>query len=564
MLAALSIRDIVLIDTLDVAFLPGLTVLTGETGAGKSILLDALSLALGARGDGALVRHGAEQGQVTAVFDFAADHPAIALLHDNGLAGEGEMILRRTQGKDGRSRAFINDQPVGVGLLREIGATLVEVHGQHDDRALVDPAAHRRLVDAFGNLGDDVRAVGAYHLAWREADAAVEAQRRRIASARAEADYLRAALEELTTLAPREGEENELADLRHQMMRSEKIAEDVSEAIETVSGAGSPIPSLASLARRLERRRDVAADLLDPTIEAIDRALVALEEAGQSLEAAQRAAAFDPQKLERTEQRLFALRAAARKFDAPVDLLPSLAARIASDLDALESGEAKVGELGAEAKMARRRYDAAAAALSKARRDAALQLEAAVGIELPALKLERAKFAIEIESDPEAPAETGIDRVSFVVQTNPGSRPGPLLKVASGGELSRFLLAIKVALADRGSAPTLIFDEIDTAVGGAVSDAIGLRLARLAEHVQVLAVTHAPQVAARAESHWSIAKEDHAHEDRMVTRVRSLDVDRRREEIARMLAGSVVTEEARAAADRLLAGALDRAARSRR
>ncbi|MGD9739371.1 MAG: DNA repair protein RecN [Bauldia sp.] len=563
MLATLSIRDIVLIDALDVTFPTGLTVLTGETGAGKSILLDALSLALGARGDGALVRHGAEQGQVTAVFEVQGDHPAFDLLRANGLAADGEMILRRTQGRDGRSRAFINDQPVGVALLREVGATLVEVHGQHDDRALIDPAAHRRLVDAFGGLTADAVAAASYYADWRQAEADVEAQRRRIAAAQAEADYLRAALEELRALAPKPGEEDELSAIRHRLMRSEKIMEDVADALETVSGAASPIPTLASLARRLERRRDVASDLLDPAIEAIDRAINALEEAGQALDGAQREAAFDPKLLERSEQRLFALRGAARKFDAPVDLLPALIKRIAGDLESLESGEARVGELSAAAKMARARYDAAASALSRERHRAAAELEVAVAAELPSLKLERAKFAVEIETDADLPGETGIDRVSFVVQTNPGSRPGPLVKVASGGELSRFLLAIKVALADRGSAPTLIFDEVDTAVGGAVSDAIGLRLSRLAEHVQVLAVTHAPQVAARAGSHWSIAKEDHAREDRMVTKVRPLDAGKRREEIARMLAGSVVTEEARAAADRLLAGALDRAALDR-
>ncbi|MGV8839412.1 MAG: DNA repair protein RecN [Bauldia sp.] len=560
MLAALSIRDIVLIDALEINFRPGLTALTGETGAGKSILLDALSLALGGRGDGALVRHGAEQGQVTAVFDLPASHPAFALVRDNGLRADGEMILRRTQSKDGRSRAFVNDQPVGVGLLREIGSTLIEVHGQHDDRALIDPAAHRRLVDAFGGLGETVTDLGGFYRAWRAAESEVDQQRRRVATARAEADYLRSSMEELDRLKPKAGEEDELSELRHRLMRSEKIVEDVADALETVTGAASPIPTLASLARRLERRRDVASDMLDPTIEAIDRAIVALEDAGRSLEEAQRAASYEPQKLERTEQRLFSLRAAARKYDTPVDLLPALAARIASDLDALETGEAKVGTLETLAREKRERYEAAASDLSVARLEAARHLEAAVADELPSLKLERARFMVEIETDPEEPAETGIDRVSFVVQTNPGARPGPMGKVASGGELSRFLLALKVALADRGSAPTLVFDEIDTAVGGAVSDAIGLRLTRLAEHVQVLAVTHAPQVAARAENHWSIAKEDHGKEDRVVTRVRPLDADRRREEIARMLAGSVVTDEARAAADSLLAETLAKVA----
>lgn len=553
MLAGLAIRDIVLIDRLDIAFTPGLTVLTGETGAGKSILLDALSLALGGRGDGALVRHGAEQGQVTAVFDLPPDHPARRLLTDNGLDDDGDLILRRIQARDGRSRAFVNDQPIGVALLRQIGGSLVEIHGQHDDRAMVDPAAHRRLLDAFGGLGGVVREVAEAHAAWRQAEADLAEQRRRIAAAQAEADYYRAALEELRGLAPKAGEEDALAELRQLMMRSEKVAEDIGEALEAISGAGSPIPPLASLVRRLERKREGAGGLLDGAVEAIDRAITALEEGAQALERAQREAAFDPKELERTEQRLFALRAAGRKYDLPVDLLADLAERMAGDLDALELGEARVAELTDAAREAKAAYDRAAAALSAGRRDAGRQFEASVAAELPALKLERAELRVEIGSDPEDRSETGIDSVGFVVRTNPGSRPGPLLRVASGGELSRFLLAIKVALAARGSAPTLVFDEIDTAVGGAVSDAIGLRLARLADAVQVLAVTHAPQVAARADAHLLIAKEDHSAEARVVTRVAALD-PRRKEEIARMLAGATVTDEARAAASRLIAG----------
>lgn len=559
MLAALSIRDIVLIDTLDVAFKPGMTVLTGETGAGKSILLDALSLALGGRGDGALVRHLTEQGQVTAVFDLAPDHPAWAIVRDNGLPVNGEMILRRSQGRDGRSRAYVNDQPVSVSLLKEIGASLVEVHSQHDDRALIDSAAHRRLVDAFGGLEDEAAAVASHFTALRRAEADVEEQRQRIAAARADADYLRATLEELTNLAAKAGEETELSDRRHRIMRAEKISEDVAHALETVGGSASPVPVLASLARRLERRRDIAADLVDPAIEALDRAINALDEAGTALEYARAEAAFDPKDLEATEQRLFALRGAARKFDAPVDLLSDLSQRIADDLAALETGEAKVGELVEAARRAKQVYAEMAAMLSARRRQIAADVEAAVASELPALKLERAQFTVAIQTDAEQPTDVGIDQIAFIVQTNPGSRPGPLSKVASGGELSRFLLAIKVALADRGSAPTLIFDEIDTAVGGAVSDAIGVRLSRLADRVQVLAVTHAPQVAARAATHWSVAKKRHRSENRMVTSVNQLDEERRREEIARMLAGRTVTDEARAAADRLLAGALERA-----
>ena len=553
MLAQLSIRDIVLIERLDIEFGPGLTALTGETGAGKSILLDALSLALGARGAGRLVRHGAEQGQVTAVFDLPADHPALALLGENAIAAESALVLRRVQGADGKTRAFINDQPVSSGLLRELGAALIEIHGQHDDRALVAPSAHRTLLDAFGGLTAEVSALGANFRSWRTAEAEAEALRRRIAAGRAEADYLRAAVEELRALAPQPGEEETLAARRQAMMRAEKIAGDLAEAVDMVAGSASPVPNLASLARRLERKRDQAGDLLDPAIKALDRALGALDEASGALEAAMRVAAFDPKELERAEERLFALRAAARKHNVPVDSLAALAAKLAADLAAAEYGEERLIEVDAAAQAARAIYNERAQLLSAARRKAASRLAKAVAAELPALKLDRAVFTVEF--DDTEPGETGTDRVEFWVQTNPGAPAGPLMKIASGGELSRFLLALKVVLADRGSAPTLIFDEIDTAVGGAVSDAIGQRLARLAEKVQVLTVTHAPQVAARAEGHILVNKAERGGRKRVVTEIERLDAARRREEIARMLAGSVVTDEARAAAERLILGA---------
>ena len=554
MLVALAIRDIVLIDRLDIEFDAGLTVLTGETGAGKSILLDALSLALGGRGDSALVRHGAEQGDVTAVFDVAGDHPARSLLADSGIDAEGDLILRRVQGGDGRSRGFVNDQPVSVTLLRRLGAALVEIHGQHDDRAMVDGDVHRALLDAFGGLDKETGAVAAAHRNRREAERAAAELRRRIDAARSEGEYLRAAVEELRALAPEPDEEDTLADRRQLLMRAEKIAGDIAEAYETVAGSASPTPTLASLVRRLERKSPEAGGLLDGAIAALDRALVALDEATQSLDAAARAAEADPRALETTEERLFALRAAARKHGVMVADLPALAARMAEALAALDSGEEQLGGLDRAAVEAKARYDKAAATLSARRQKAARQLETAVTAELPALKLERAEFVVAIETDPSGANETGIDTVSFTVRTNPGSRPGPLMKVASGGELARFLLALKVALADRGSAPTLVFDEIDTAVGGAVADAIGARLARLADRVQVLSVTHAPQVAARAASHLLVAKDQKGRTT--MTGVTRLDATRRREEIARMLAGATVTEEARAAADRLILGAV--------
>jgi DNA repair protein RecN (Recombination protein N) len=553
MLVALAIRDIVLIERLDLDFERGMTVLTGETGAGKSILLDALSLALGGRGDSALVRHGAEQGDVTAVFDVGAAHPARRLLADSGIDTDGDVILRRVQSGDGRSRAFVNDQPVSVGLLRQLGAALVEIHGQHDDRAMVDPHVHRTLLDAFGGLEAEAGRVTLAHRERREAERAAAELRRRIDAARTEADYLRAAVEELTLLGAEPGEEEALADRRQALMRAEKVAGDIADAQEIVAGGGSPVPTLANLVRRLERKAGEAGPLFAETIAALDRALVALDEAATALDEAARTAEADPRLLEATEERLFALRAAARKHNVLVDDLPALAARMAATLAALDSGEEQLEALDRAATEARARYDKAAAALSARRQKAARGLEKAVMAELPALKLDRAEFMVAVESDPHSASEFGIDTVGFMVRTNPGSRPGPLMKIASGGELARFLLALKVALADRGSAPTLVFDEIDTAVGGAVADAIGARLARLAGTVQVLAVTHAPQVAARAAGHLLVAKGQRGRAT--VTGVTRLDPPRRREEIARMLAGATVTDEARAAADRLILGA---------
>lgn len=555
MLVALSIRDIVLIERLSIDFHSGMTVLTGETGAGKSILLDALSLALGGRGDNALVRHGAGQGDVTAVFDVRGDHPARALLAESGIDGDGDLILRRVQGEDGRTRAFINDQPVSINLLREAGKGLVEIHGQHDDRAMVETAIHRRLLDAFAGLSGSVAEIADMHRAWRGAVAAVAELERSIAAAQAEAEYLRASVDELNRLAPQGGEEDALADRRQQMMRSEKIASDISDAYDTVAGSASPLPTLASLVRRLERKAGDAGGLLDEPVAALDRAVLALQESERALEAAIAAAAFDPRELERVEERLFALRAAARKHGTAVADLPALRDRMSAELVQLASGEERLGSLRRAAVAARESYDKAAAALSARRKRAARSLERAVADELPALKLERAEFSVVIASDPSHPTETGVDEVAFEVRTNPGARPGPLMKVASGGELARFLLALKVALADRGSAPTLVFDEIDTAVGGAVAEAIGVRLARLSERVQVLAVTHAPQVAARATSHLLVSKAASQGGKQVVTTVALLDDMRRREEIARMLAGATVTDEARAAADRLILGA---------
>lgn len=560
MLARLSIRDIVLIERLDIEFATGLAVLTGETGAGKSILLDAFALALGGRGDAGLVRHGAEQGQVTAVFDIPKNHPATKILAENGLddasfAESCEMILRRVQLADGRTRAFINDQSISVQMLKAVGAALVEIHGQHDERALVDAATHRRLLDAFAGLEKDVAAVEALWDARRTANTELEEHRAGMERAAREADYLRHASDELKHLAPKDGEETSLASRRTTMMQGEKIASDLREAQEVVGGHNSPVAALSAAVRRLERRGVNSPALVEPAVKAIDIAINALEEADQHLQAALAATDFDPAELERIEERLFALRAASRKYSTPVDGLAALAARYAADVVLIDAGASRLMKLEQAAIEADARFAAAAKKLSVARQKSAEKLNKAVNAELAPLKLERAKFMTQVATDEAAPGPQGFDRVEFWVQTNPGTKPGPMMKVASGGELSRFLLALKVVLSDRGSAPTLVFDEIDTGVGGAVADAIGGRLARLAGKVQVMAVTHAPQVAARANQHLLISKDALDKGKRVATRVNALAADHRREEIARMLAGAEITAEARAAADRLLKAA---------
>jgi DNA repair protein RecN (Recombination protein N) len=555
MLTRLSIRDIVLIDRLDIDFSGGLAALTGETGAGKSILLDAFALALGTRGDASLVRNGADQGQVTAVFDIADDHPARALLAANDIVAEDELILRRVQLADGRTRAFVNDQPVGVQVLKSLGGVLVEIHGQHDDRALVDAATHRRLLDAFGGLEADAAAMEELWGERRRAEEAVASHRAEVERAAREADWLRHAVEELTRLGPEPGEETALASRRTAMMQIEKVAEDLRDAQGAIAGQSSPVPALAAAVRRLERRQAQAPALIEPAVKAIDAALEALDEARGHLDRALATADHDPQELERIEERLFALRAAGRKYNAQVDDLAKLAARYAGDLALIDAGAERLAVLERDAAATAARYAAAATALSKRRHAVGERLDKAINGELKPLKLERAKFSTEISSDVAAAGPNGIDRIEFWVRTNPGTQPGPMMKVASGGELARFLLALKVVIADRGSAPTLVFDEIDTGVGGAVADAIGVRLARLGRKVQVLSVTHAPQVAARADHHYLISKDALDKGRRVATRVAELPAERRREEIARMLAGAEITDEARAAAERLIRAA---------
>ncbi len=554
MLSALSIRDIVLIRELDIDFDDGLAVLSGETGAGKSILLDSLSLALGARGDGDLVRIGQKQGQVSAIFDVPVGHAVFEILRQNDLDGgnaDGEepVILRRIQSADGRTRAYINDQPVSVALLRSVGQLLVEIHGQHEERAMIDPTAHRNLVDAFGGLTKERNSVAEAHRDWKDAAKALKQLRDGLEQAARDADYLRSSVEELTVLSPQEGEEEELAGRRQTMMAAEKIASDIDEAHQVLAGQASPVPTLVSTMRKLERKADSAPGLLDSAIEAMGFAVDSLSQAESELEHALRLSEFDPQELENAEERLFALRAAARKYKVPVEGLQSHAARLAQNLADLDAGEEQLLALEKDCLAKRSDLEAKANILSEARRRSGAALAEGVMQELPALKLGQARFFVDQQVDGEEITAEGCDWLEFHVQTNPGTRPGAMMKVASGGELSRFLLALKVALADRGSAPTLVFDEIDTGAGGAVADAIGGRLENLSRHVQVLSVTHAPQVAARAGAHFLISK---SGDDVVETSVQSIVGDARLEEIARMLSGAQVTVEARAAAARLL------------
>ena len=551
MLAALSIRDIVLIDKLTLSLEPGLCALTGETGAGKSILLDALSLAIGARADGGLVRLGAGQGSVTAVFDVPDDHAARALLRENELDDEGDLVLRRVQTKDGRTRAFVNDQPVSIGLLRALGDRLVEIHGQHDERGLLDPSGHRVLLDAFGGLGGLAAGVRAAWGALADARAALEAARAAQAKAKADQDYLIHMVEELSELDPQSDEERALADERSLMMHAENIVDDLEGARGALSGDKGLEGRLNLALRKLSKADAQAGGRLEAVIAALDRTLVEVAEARSALDEALRDMVFDPNRLEDVEARLFALRAAARKHNVGVDNLSALRQQFVDQLALIEGGEAELKELACAQDEAEAVFRERAVALSKARTAAAVTLDKAVAKELGPLKLDKATFHTHVTSNEEGPGgPDGFDQVAFLISTNPGAPLGPLVKIASGGELSRFVLALKVALASVGSAPTLIFDEVDAGVGGAVAEAVGMRLADLARDAQVLVVTHSPQVAARAQHHLRISKGGKARQ--VATQVDALDDGARREEIARMLAGAQVTEEARAAADRLI------------
>ena len=551
MLTRLSIRNIVLIEALDLDFAGGLGVLTGETGAGKSILLDAVGLVLGNRADSGLVRAGEDKASVSGSFEFTALPPGIA-----GALAEAEvelepgepLIIRRQLKADGGSKAFVNDQPVGNALLRELAPFLVELHGQHDDRGLVNPRGHRALLDRYARA--DVAGVEAAWRSWRLAEDRLAVARSRVMQAAADQDLLLAYLSELNALAPEVGEEEELAVTRAMMQKGERLTDDLAALHKLWAGSDSALATLRSAARRLDR---IAAEhpLLAEALEALDRAVIEAGEAEDRLARAAEALAHDPQALDRIETRLFELRAAARKHGCTVDDLPDRMLAMRAQLDAIEGGEAEIAGLDAAAHEAQLDYQARAEALSMQRFEAAQRLDVAVAAELAPLKLDSARFrtaVVRLPDDRWGPG--GFDAVEFLISTNPGAEFAPLGKIASGGELSRFILALKVALAEEGGAATVIFDEIDRGVGGAVASAIGERLARLASAGQLLAVTHSPQVAARGGLHYMIEKSSEGVVTR--TSVRLLDAAGRQEEIARMLSGAEITPEARAQADRLL------------
>jgi len=551
MLSSLSIRDVVLIDKLDLAFEAGIVTLTGETGAGKSILLDALGLALGARADAAMVRAGAERASVTAVFDVPADHPARAIAAEQGLDAEGELILRRVVGADGRSRASVNDQPGSVGLLRALGATLVEIHGQFETQGLLDAATHRAALDSFRGLGARASEAARLHAAWRGAVAAAETARAELARAAGDADFLRHVVAELDALAPRPGEERELADRRALLASGEKLAEALRAALDELSAQKGVEGALRAARRQLERLAPRMEGRLDAALGALDRAAAEAADAVAEVEALARGIELDPAALERVEERLFALKAAARKHRVEIDALDETRARFASRLAAIDEGDGRLVALDAAAASARAAYAQCAGSLGAARAEGAAALDEAVAGELPALRLDKARFRTRLEALEERDwGPGGRERVVFEVATNPGSEPGPLARIASGGELSRFMLALKAVLARGGEAGTLVFDELDSGVGGATAAAIGERLARLGRSVQLLVVTHSPQVAARGTLHLRVAKR--TERGRAITSVERLEGAERREELARMLSGATVTDAARAAADALL------------
>jgi len=548
MLRGLEIRDMLIIDRLVLEFQPGLNVLTGETGAGKSILLDSLGFVLGWRGRADLVRAGADQGEVTAWFDLAPTHPARAVLQEAGIPAGDEVILRRVNRADGRKTAWINDRRASGEVLRALSERLVELHGQQDDRGLLNPRVHRQLLDAFGTLDGRVAACRAAWRALAHAQSGLDDAQARLKEARAEEDFLRHGVDELDALAPEPGEDATLDAHRRLMQAAERVGEDITKASAALGGGDGAEGRMGDALRWLEGAADRVGAALDPAIQGLSRALVELGEASESVEDALRALSFNPSELEQTEERLFAIRALARKHGVQPDDLGAFADDLRARLTALDSGAADIAALTQARDEAQKSYDLAARALTDKRTSAAKALDKAMAAELAPLKMERAVFVTQIT--PADPGPDGCDSVIFTVATNPGAPSGPLNKIASGGELSRFLLALKVCLTRETEGLTMIFDEIDRGVGGATADAVGRRLSELAEGGQVLVVTHSPQVAALGAHHWRVEKA--VTGGQTLSTVTALGQPARVDEVARMLAGDTVTQEARAAARALL------------
>ena len=549
MLRGLDIRDMLIIDHLSLEFSSGLNVLTGETGAGKSILLDSLGFVLGWRGRADLVRSGQDQGEVSAWFDLGPSHPARAVLQEAGIPIEDELILRRVNTRDGRKTAWINDRRVSGEVLRAVSEHLVELHGQHDDRGLLDPKGHRDLLDSFGGHDDMLTTVSAAYRALRAAEKDLRTAESAQEELRAEEEFLRHAVDELQKLAPEVGEEAELDSCRRLMQGAEKIRAHIAHAAQALGREGAE-GMMSDAMRWLDGAADAAEGRLEEPLAALSRAMVELDDAAQGVEACLDALEFNPHDLELAEERLFAIRALARKHTVAPDELPTLAQDLTAKLDLLDMGAGGLKELNAAVAAAQAAYDEAAGVLSRARKSAAQALDLAMGAELAPLKMERAVFTTQVkDADPSA---TGVDQLDFVVATNPGAPAGPLAKIASGGELSRFLLALKVCLSRDGAQNTMIFDEIDRGVGGATADAVGRRLSRLAQDAQVLVVTHSPQVAALGDRHFQVAKQQSA--DMTLSRVDLLSDTARVNEIARMISGDTITTEARAAARTLIEG----------
>jgi len=553
MLTALSIRNVLLIERLDLAFHSGLSVLTGETGAGKSILLDALGLALGSRAETSLVRQDSDSALVAASFEVPSDHPAKQLIEEHGIEAEDMLVLRRTLNGAGRSRAFINDQPTSVALLKQVGESLVEIQGQFEQHGLLDSATHLSLLDMFGKLQGKAVTVRDTYRAWREAETVLGYASSEAEQARHDEEYLRHALEELDALDPKAGEDAELTTMRRFLMQSEQIADAIQAARLEFDTKKSVSESLRTALRKLERFSETAEGQLDDSIAALDRALVEVEAASTLLNEAARSIDTEDARLNQIEERLFALREIGRKHRVDVEFLPELRQRFSERLAQIDHQNETLAKFETNVRQARESFTKAARALSKARTKSGQAFDKAVNAELPPLKLERAIFTTELKLlSEDAWSETGLDRARFMIATNPGEPAGPIGRIASGGELSRFMLALKLVLTSSGDQPSLIFDEVDSGVGGATAHAIGQRLWRLADRTQLLVVTHSPQVAARGSDHLLVQKSGSG--DRMITDLIRLSGESRLEEVARMLSGAVITSEARAAASRLIEG----------